>query len=390
MPTVSTSAGRTPRSARSIAALRSTASGVSSAPLLSSSTSSSKKAVTRAVSAGVPVAVISLPRTWMSAANSRSITCSSSSPEPSRLTIEWPGGITILTWERAAGGSPLGGCPLPRGSAPVRRSSFRISVNSRLSNTRETAPRACWIHGISRRAPSQSSSGRPGHPAAAEHVQVDVRHGLARVGAGVEHEAVAAAAAVADAFRHRDAMRLGDDLGEQPGVRGGERRGVGIVPLGDDEDVHRRLRVDVAERQHPVGLQHLGRGDLLGDDRAEQAVSHTTILDRARRAGRLARPPGPRGRGAATLPLGNRIAIGRYVLDPGKCCRLLPAVDILNLSAILRRFHSGVPEGQRGSSVWWLVVRYAASVRVAGGGWFAGAHDKPAVRWAGGEGSKDR
>ncbi len=50
--------------------------------------SSSNSAVTRAVSAGAPVAVISLPRTWMSASNSRSITCSSSSPEPSRLTIE--------------------------------------------------------------------------------------------------------------------------------------------------------------------------------------------------------------------------------------------------------------------------------------------------------------
>ena len=88
MPTVSTSAGRTPRSARSMAAVRSTASAVRSVPLRSSSTSSSKSAVTRAVSAGFPVAVISLPRTWMSASNSRSITCSSSSPEPSRLTIE--------------------------------------------------------------------------------------------------------------------------------------------------------------------------------------------------------------------------------------------------------------------------------------------------------------
>ena len=88
MPTVSTSAGRTPRSARSMAAVRSTASAVRSVPLRSNSTSSSKSAVTKAVSAGFPVAVISLPRTWMSALNSRSITCSSSSPEPSRLTIE--------------------------------------------------------------------------------------------------------------------------------------------------------------------------------------------------------------------------------------------------------------------------------------------------------------
>src|ERR1700746_2849961 len=48
MPTVSTSAGRTPRSARSMAAVRSTASAVRSVPLRSSSTSSANSAGTRA------------------------------------------------------------------------------------------------------------------------------------------------------------------------------------------------------------------------------------------------------------------------------------------------------------------------------------------------------
>ena len=146
MPTVSTSAGRTPRSARSIAAVRSTASAVRSVPLRRSSRSSSNRSATRAVSAGLPVAVISLPRTWMSALNSRSITCSSSSPDPSRLTIERSAGITIFTWDRDSlwpstrSGSPWDGSPgwplppeplLPRRSlSEVRRSSFRISVNS--------------------------------------------------------------------------------------------------------------------------------------------------------------------------------------------------------------------------------------------------------------------
>ena len=161
MPTVSTSAGRTPRSARSMAAVRSTASALRLVPLRSSSRSSSNSSVTRAVSAGLPVAVISLPRTWMSALNSRSITCSSSSPEPSRLTIEWSAGITIFTCDRGSRGPsalrcPSARCPsalrwlsacvscsgspgrplplvplLPRRSlSEVRRSSFRISVNS--------------------------------------------------------------------------------------------------------------------------------------------------------------------------------------------------------------------------------------------------------------------
>ena len=59
--------------------------------------SSSKSAVIRVFSAGLPVTVISLPRTWMSAPKACSITCKSSSPEPSRLTIGYSSGITILT-----------------------------------------------------------------------------------------------------------------------------------------------------------------------------------------------------------------------------------------------------------------------------------------------------
>jgi hypothetical protein len=103
-----------------------------------------------------------------------------------------------------------------------------------------------------------------------------MRHGLSGLLAGVEDDAVTA---TADALGHRDLVRLLDHLGEQAVIGGGERRDVGEVLLRDDEHVSRSLRVDIAERQYPVGLPDRGRGDLTGDDGAEQAVSHTKILE---------------------------------------------------------------------------------------------------------------
>src|ERR1700722_7182469 len=271
MPTVSTSAGRTPRSARSMAAVRSTASAVRSVPLRSSSRSSSNRAVTKAVSAGLPVAVISLPRTWMSALNSRSITCRSSSPDPSRLTMEWSAGITIFTWDRGSPWPP----GLRRSSLPeARGSSFRISVNSS-SIRRSPRPGGPPRWGSCSPCYPARLSGGPGEGTAAEHVGVDVRHGLARLRAGVEDHPVSLAA---DALGHRYLVSLANDLVQQAGVGRRERGDVRVVLLRDDEHVRRRLRVDVPEREHPVGSQDPGGGDRLGGDSAEQAFRHTKIL----------------------------------------------------------------------------------------------------------------
>ncbi len=104
---------------------------------------------------------------------------------------------------------------------------------------------------------------------------MDVRDDLARVGAGVEDHAIAI---LADPLRLRDAVHPGNHLAEQPAVRGGERRDVGIVLLRDDEHVRRGLRVDIAEGQDPVRFKHRGRGDFAGHDGAEQAFSHAKIL----------------------------------------------------------------------------------------------------------------
>jgi hypothetical protein len=130
----------------------------------------------------------------------------------------------------------------------------------------------------SRAMPSRArrrSSWWPGEGPAAEKVPVDVRNGLARVGAGVEDDAIAA---LADPFRLCDAVHPGDHLAEQPAVRGGQRRDVGKVLLRDDEHMRRGLRVDIAEGQDPVRFKHRGRGNFASHDGAEQAFSHTKIL----------------------------------------------------------------------------------------------------------------
>ncbi len=82
---------------RSIAIERSTASSVRGWPVRSTSIISVNSSWTRATSAGSPVAVTSLPRTWMSAAGKdASITRSRESVAPSRVTIGCFSGMTIL------------------------------------------------------------------------------------------------------------------------------------------------------------------------------------------------------------------------------------------------------------------------------------------------------
>jgi len=104
---------------------------------------------------------------------------------------------------------------------------------------------------------------------------VDVRDGLTGLGAGVEDDPVTG---LGHALGRRDLPDCVDHLAEQRGVRGGERRHVGVMRLGYDQDMRRGLRVDVAEGQDPVRFKHLGGGDFARHDGAEQAISHRKIL----------------------------------------------------------------------------------------------------------------
>src|SRR5215472_13830456 len=229
MSKVSTSAGRAPDLRRSIPTLRSTTSGVTSVPLASSLVSSSNSSPMTAASLADPVTVISFPRTWMSESNASSITCSNSSREPSRLTIECGSGITMRS---------------------------------------EVSPPE-WSLGVFFTYPASSltpaSARRPGHGPAAKHVRVHVVDGLASVAAGVEDHAIAG---VGDAFRDRYLVCLRRDLREQARVSGDGSQ-VAVVFPRNHQYMNRRLRIYVAECERARAFAHHGGGNLTGRDSAE-------------------------------------------------------------------------------------------------------------------------
>src|ERR1700722_8482821 len=104
------------------------------------------------------------------------MTCRSSSREPSRLTIEWSSGITILIWVPPSDGLPS------RGSPEVSVNSFSLPGPGRVPGP------------YARHAIRAASSGGPGQPAAAKYVGVGVLDGLPGLRACVEHNAVSAVA----------------------------------------------------------------------------------------------------------------------------------------------------------------------------------------------------
>jgi hypothetical protein len=75
------------------------------------------------------------------------------------------------------------------------------------------------------------------------------------------------------AFRRARRRALGERA-QEPRVRRPDVRELLDVPAGDDEDVSRRLRGDVLEREDRLVLIDLLRRDLAGDDPAEDAVGH--------------------------------------------------------------------------------------------------------------------
>src|SRR5664279_4984671 len=115
----------------------------------------------------------------------------------------------------------------------------------------------------------EPSSRRPGHAAATEQMQVRVEHTLSRVRAGVEDQPEAG---FGDALRLRQCA-AGHHKGGQAGrIIGGQLDRVLVVRGRDQQDVRGRLGVDVPEGDRVLVAVHLARGDLPGDDLAEDAV----------------------------------------------------------------------------------------------------------------------
>src|SRR5436305_8503391 len=112
-------------------------------------------------------------------------------------------------------------------------------------------------------------AGGPGHGAAAEEMQVNVIHALAGLRSLVKDESVTVAIHlpfVGDAVGHLH------HPGQHRTLVPGEIVDGGNVLLGDDEHVGRRHRPDVLEGDDIVVAEDFLRGNLPGEDLAEQAV----------------------------------------------------------------------------------------------------------------------
>jgi hypothetical protein len=102
---------------------------------------------------------------------------------------------------------------------------------------------------------------------AREHMNVQMIHRLTAVGAGVHDEAKAAGILRAD---HCGSFHQSRDFVGRPFER--VLRDIRYVPLRQNEQVHRRLRVHVLDRDYAVLAMHDLRGYFACDDLAENAV----------------------------------------------------------------------------------------------------------------------
>src|SRR5215208_6478571 len=112
----------------------------------------------------------------------------------------------------------------------------------------------------------------PSHPAATQQVHVDVKDCLPRISIRIHHRSVA---------RIRNTFSLGD-------LRGEERQAtdqLGVAHLVErfnvlarnDDDVGRRLWIDVVEGHAMIGLGDQFRGDFLPNDSAEKTfIGHAS------------------------------------------------------------------------------------------------------------------
>lgn len=103
-------------------------------------------------------------------------------------------------------------------------------------------------------------------------------HSLSAIRAGVDYDAKT----VVEMLQLRDLIGGKEEFAEQFGVGG---RGVSQrveVSLGDDQDMHRRLWIDVRERERMIVFKQTCDGDCARGDLAEEAIrsgSHVRMLN---------------------------------------------------------------------------------------------------------------
>lgn len=132
---------------------------------------------------------------------------------------------------------------------------------------------------------AESLAGRPSHLSSAEQMQMQVIDALPSVGASVDHQAKAAAAGM-----HAEALLLchyagcAEKLTQQRRLSGGAVGERPEVLFGNQEDVHRRLWMNVGKGQHIAVLIETLHRDGATCDLAEEAIkvsSHGCILNPA-------------------------------------------------------------------------------------------------------------
>ena len=112
------------------------------------------------------------------------------------------------------------------------------------------------------------------HRPPAEQMQMDVKNRLAGVAVGVEDRPKSAGR---DAAGLRDQRGASHHLADELVVVGGEIVERRDVPPRHDEDVGRRLRIDVVEGDDALVFEDDGGVDFVIHDRAEEARRHNGI-----------------------------------------------------------------------------------------------------------------
>ena len=116
------------------------------------------------------------------------------------------------------------------------------------------------------------------HLPSSQQMHVKMIDGLSAVGAGVDNESKT----VVEVLQLCNFICREKEFTEKFRFRGGRVCEGSEVSLGDDQDMHRRLWIDVWKREHVIIFEQTCDGNYAGGDLAEEAVrscSHVRMLN---------------------------------------------------------------------------------------------------------------